>query len=335
MASNSELFDASSNSWMIPTFESFNNSVNDDDFSDGSRNATFIASSIIWGIIGSITVIINVIVLVIIIRKKKLHTTTNIILGSMFFSDILFAVVYIFPRWVNPSYYNDWLYCSLVTVFAPLASAVINMHLMVASVDKFISVQFPFHYRTLRPRFAGIAVCLIWILTTFISFLPLMIYRPISPGFCNPWNYDQQYKEVIFNMIFIAIFFILPLLVMIGCYSRMYVIAKIQSTRFPTNTNHQDGNSRKKHYKLASILGILVLVYFIMWTPFTVIYVISLIYSPFQIATKLHGYRESLAVSQYIAFTYPAVNPFLYGYFIPDIRNPTIKLFTRASRISP
>ncbi|EDV28701.1 C-C chemokine receptor type 1 [Trichoplax sp. H2] len=321
--------------WLLPTFMPSNSSFDDEDLpTNATSNNDFITTSIIWGFIGAITVMLNFVVLAIIIARKRLHNTTNVILGSMFFSDILFAAVYIFPRWVNPFYYRDWLYCSLVAVFAPLASAIINMHLMAASIDKFIATQFAIRYKvSARPLHAYLAVACIWILTLLMAFMPLIAYRPIYQGLCYPWHNAQQYKETIFNMIFLALFFILPLLVMIGCYTRIYFIAS-KSLYFNSPINN-DARSMRKHYKLARVLGILVLTYFIMWTPFTSIYIISLFYSPFEIATSLQGYREALAVAQYIAFTYPAINPLLYGYFIPEIRNPVMRVLCRSSRVSP
>ena len=289
-----------------------------------------IPGSIIWSIIGTIIIINNIAVLAIILSKKKLYTPTNIIMSSMFFDNILFACVYIYPRFTNTRFIESWLYCSLTTVVGPLSLGIINLHLMAASVDKYMAMRYPILYRNYSSVKLSISITItIWILTFFVAFLPIFTYRPLRPGICLQWlSGSQQYKEQIYNYTIIFFFFLVPMVVMVYSYVRVYMIAKSHSIGGDDIIKGSTKRDSRHHYKTAYVLMTLALVYFITWIPFITCYIFSLAISPLDLFKgRYPNYPTAVKVSQYLAFSYPAINPILYGYFIPTIRRAFRKLY--------
>lgn len=247
----------------------------------------------------------------------------------MFFDNILFACVYIYPRFTNTNFINSWLYCSLTTVVGPLSLGIINLHLMSASVDKYVAMQYPVLYRNYSSIKLSISITIfIWILTFFIALLPVFTYRPLIPGVCLQWlTGRQQYKEQIYNYTIIFFFFLVPFVIMIYSYIRVYMIAKSHSIGDDKIKGRYKRDSRS-HYKTAYVLMTLALAYLITWTPFLACYIFSLTISPMDLFQgRYPHYPTAVRVSQYLAFSYPAINPILYGYFIPTIRRVFIKLY--------
>ncbi|EDV28702.1 Trace amine-associated receptor 1 [Trichoplax sp. H2] len=288
-----------------------------------------IPTAVVWSLIGAAIIINNLTVMVIIISKKKLYTPTNIIMCSMFFDNILFACVYIYPRFTNPRFIQSWLYCSLTTVVGPMSLAIINLHLMSASLDKLIAMEYPVMYRNYSSVKVSITITIIiWIVALFTSFLPIFTYRQLRAGVCIQWlSGNQQYKEQIYNYVIICAFFIIPNIVMVYSYVRVYMIAKSHSIGDDKIKATYKRDSRH-HYKTAYVLMTLAIVYFVTWTPFVVCYIFSLAITPDDL---IHGrypfYPTAVRVSQYLAFSYPAINPILYGYFIPTIRRVFMKVY--------
>ncbi|EDV28700.1 uncharacterized protein TRIADDRAFT_51877 [Trichoplax adhaerens] len=260
-------------------------------------------------------------------------------MGSMFFAGIVFASVYIFPRYVIPeiSMQNN-IYCSLAGIIAPTAIVIINLHLMMISWDKYHAAHDPFEHRAVKDKkaFGIISSLVIWILAIYTGLLPIILqFRVIDQRDCSQISYINIHYERVYYYLVVGIFFVLPFIIKTYFYLSIYQIIKKSTAKAIGDTNKiQD---IRKHYKAAKVIAILVITYFLMWTPF-VIYLAfwigisseKLFYNP-QLFKSILDWRQA---SQCVAFTYPAINPILYGYFIPDIRNYFVSLFYKRERLN-
>ena len=283
---------------------------------------------IAYGIIGSITIVASLATIVIIIQNLRLKENqdflsgehqkiSNIIMISMFVADILFSAGYLFPRFVIHGIYNNSVYCSLVSTIAPTIITIINFSLMAISIDTLDCIIHPFHLR-LRTNSKALGLLMsiiIWIASILIGATPFIAdFRHIYPDKCIPMNIAKFEKERLYLLCVIAISFIAPLIIMIYCYA--YIFIHIRSRQLTDRVKR----------KTAKVLTVFVATYFLMWSPFVICLLLNAIYEPFQLAQKFPYFRTAVVVSQLIAFSYPAVNPILYGYYVPSVRRFMLKM---------
>ncbi|RDD43949.1 5-hydroxytryptamine receptor 6, partial [Trichoplax sp. H2] len=106
-------------------------------------------SIVVYSVISGLTILTNVSMLVLIISERKLHTMSNWIMASMFFTGIIFGLFYLLPRW---ALHNLWVYKDPIacTVLPQTGLALIlnfNLHLTLVSLDRYLCVMFPIKYK--------------------------------------------------------------------------------------------------------------------------------------------------------------------------------------------
>ncbi|RDD36971.1 Histamine H2 receptor [Trichoplax sp. H2] len=310
---------------------------------NSSLSSEDIVRVIVGNSIATITVLFNLFNILIILSKKQMQNVTNVIMASMFLADIMFALAYLYPSVGNPtSGEENWLYCNLSSNI-PIAIVIsINLHLVAVSVDKLIALQAPIRYHVYsKPRYAIIIVAFIWIVSALIGFIPIMTFRPILRNECFAWN-PQNPHEFHYSLVQIIIFFILPFFAISIIYYRIFCIAKsfIQNRpNFSLTSLHREqvmtSSPRvRKHLKAAKVLAIIVVTYFIMWTPFYIDSLVSILNPQLEDESPTTLAVRSILI--YLTFTYPAVNAILYGYLVSDIRKTVCKLkITRNHKTLP
>lgn len=278
-----------------------------------------VQASIVFSFIVGLTVITNAGMLGLIIAVRKLHTMSNWIMASMFCSGIIFAVLYLLPRWVL--YYQgvseDPIACTVLPFTGIGLIVNLNLHLTLVSLDRYFCVMFPFKYEMKKTRviaMSSVAAC--WLISILGAYLPLFTILIVDPNKCiglqtaNPVHY--AYLLTIFSVLF---FF--PLLVLIVTYTQILLIVnshtqrdKIISRRASTPLSVIKRNIRAIKY-MAIMIGIFI----IFWLPYVILFLLLNSYEKVPIATA-----QIIRSFQYLAFSYPAINPLLYGYFTASLR---------------
>lgn len=298
---------------------------------------------IIGNCIATFTLIFNLFNIIVIISKKQLQTITNIIMASMFLADVLFAVAYLYPYLGNPSFgEQNWLYCNISSNIPITVIIAINLHLVAVSIDKLIAVEAPIRYHIFsKSRYVYILVIFIWIVSILIGFMPIMSFRPLVSNQCYIWD-PSNIHEIRYSLMQIILFFILPFVIMTIIYVRIFYIAKsvtlrqhaIQSLCLHSSVLNPPQRFRK-HLKAAKVLAIIISTYFIMWTPFYIDSLISILNSRPEAKEDL-SIEVLKTVFIYVTNCYPAINAILYGYLVNDIRNTVFNLIKlRRHKVSP
>lgn len=290
-----------------------------------------IIQAIAYGIIGSITILASLAVTAIIIQNLRMKRNqdflsgehqklSNMIMISMFVADIVFSIGYIFPRFVIHGLYSNPIYCNLVTTIAPTIITIINFSLMAISIDTLDCIIHPFRLRfRSNSKTIGLLISIIiWVTSIVIGIMPFLAnFRFIHDDICMPINIDGFEKERLYFLAVIGISFVTPLIVMIYCYTRIFI--QIRSRQFTDHVKR----------KTAKVLTVLVTTYFLMWSPFVVCLTINAIYEPVQLAQTFPYFRTAVIICQLIAFSYPAINPLLYGYYVPSVRRFMVQIENR------
>ncbi|EDV20597.1 Trace amine-associated receptor 7g [Trichoplax sp. H2] len=278
-----------------------------------------VQSTIVYGVITGLTILTNIFMLALIVSERKLHTMSNWIMASMFCAGIIFGLLYLLPRWVL--YYQwvkqDPIACTVLPLTGIGLIVNLNLHLTLVSLDRYFCVIFPFKYEMRKTRLIAMSsVAAVWLLSIFSAYLPLFTILMPPPNTCVKFRPANPVHHAYLITIFSVLFFF-PLLVLIVTYTQILFIVnshtqrdKIISRRASTPISVIKRNIRAiKH--MAIMIGIFIL----FWLPYVVVF-LMLYSSKFVTPTTAQVIRSL----QYLAFSYPAMNPLLYGYFTASLR---------------
>ncbi|RDD40625.1 Histamine H2 receptor [Trichoplax sp. H2] len=261
-------------------------------------------------------------------------------MASMFVGHILLALFYIFPNFANPTHHSQLLFCSIVSVIAVTLIAVINLHLMVASLDRLMMMKL-FRYRRHYSGYRTIIVIIgiIWFFSILLGILPLFLYRSIQSNNCQTWQIISSSHEITFHYVVIVFIFIIPIIVMVSCYTCIFKMVR----RTINHHYHRDGNWVGGEHRVTSFnqrkvsitLTMTMILYIIMWSPFFICYIIAI--NPFILSNilKMDDFYMALKIAQYLAFCYPAVNPVAYALLSNEIRTTIRESMRNFAKVSP
>lgn len=272
---------------------------------------------IIMTSIGVAIFIINTIFLLIILFYRRLRTIPNVMMCSMSISGILFAVIYIIPRYVPISSEE---FCKMLPFIGVSLALIINLHQCVIGYHRYMAVANPVtHRRQMTKAHVAIILVLIWLLPFLASISPYVFYRPIKPGYCRTFGFDTLPTVIFYGTIY-SLFFYLPLIIVVFGYIYIHILA-ITMPKDKKLIKRGTWKSRiHRHRHVLVHTAIIIELHTLCWTPFiTVSLAWYAGFKPVYFATMVE-------VLLNIAFSYPAINPIVYAYFTVGIRRRILAL---------
>ncbi|XP_043075997.1 trace amine-associated receptor 1b [Puntigrus tetrazona] len=289
----------------------------------------YVSMLIVMMLTSIVTVIGNVLVIICIGHFKQLHTSTNQLILSLALCDFLLGL-FVMPLSAVRSmqgcwYFGDFL-CKLHTCTDMTLSTASIFHLVSVSAERCCAVCSPltYHYRF------GFPMVLLMI---SISWLIPAIFAYATTYFeLNLYGDRDFYKthiscvggcHVFFShvpaVISSLVSFYIPSLIIIGIYSRIYMVARNQMRSislqlnqlrraYPSEGMHCQG--RKATITVAIVVG----VFLVCWTPFFLCNVMN----PFIGYTTPPMLIDALVWFGYVNST---LNPFIYSFRHSWFRN--------------
>lgn len=269
----------------------------------------------------------NGLVLCIIYKYEKLNTVTNIFLLNLVISDLLFASS--LPFWAT-YHSSEWIFgaamCKIVgsMYFIGFYSSVLFLTLM--TFDRYLAVVHAVTAaRSRRKLYACVSSVVVWFVSVMASIKELVLYdvwKHNTDGYmCEETGYSdttmKKWQLMGYYQQFL-IFFLIPLLMLLYCYTRITV--RIMSTRM------------REKCRAIKLIFVIIFTFFICWTPYNIVILLRALQ-----LSKAHKGSEkcsdsldyALYVTRNVAYLYCCVSPVFYTFVGKKFQSHFRKLLSK------
>ncbi|XP_043958158.1 D(5)-like dopamine receptor [Gambusia affinis] len=240
------------------------------------------------------TLLGNTLVCAAVIKFRHLRSkVTNSFVVSLAVSD-LFVAVLVMPWRAVSEVAGVWLFgrfCDTWVAFDIMCSTASILNLCIISMDRYWAISSPFRYeRRMTRRFAFLMIGVAWTLSILISFIPVQLgwHRAHNSSRAGPGDCNASLNRT-YAIASSLISFYIPVVIMVGTYTRIFRIAqtqirrisslekapeaRAQTQRLSTSTHNESTlkTTFKRETKVLKTLSVIMGVFVFCWLPFFVL----------------------------------------------------------------
>ncbi|KAM3592253.1 uncharacterized protein V6R79_015511 [Siganus canaliculatus] len=285
------------------------------------------------------TLLGNTLVCAAVIKFRHLRSkVTNAFVISLAVSD-LFVAVLVMPWRAVSEVAGIWLFgrfCDTWVAFDIMCSTASILNLCIISMDRYWAISSPFKYeRKMTRRFAFLMIAVAWTLSILISFIPVQLnwHRAHAdnstagdPADCNA-SLNRTYA-----ISSSLISFYIPVVIMVGTYTRIFRIAQTQIRRISSleraagpraqNQRHRASThdesslktSFKRETKVLKTLSIIMGVFVFCWLPFFVLNCVVPFCDAEQLGAPPCVSDTTFSIFVWFGWANSSLNPVIYAF---------------------
>ncbi|XP_014821496.1 PREDICTED: free fatty acid receptor 4 isoform X1 [Calidris pugnax] len=273
------------------------------------------------------------------VRRRCRLRAANCLVLNLFCADLLFITAMPFiavVRWTESWLLGDTV-CHMLFYLVGLSGTVIILSLSAVSLERLVSIARLRQAALRRPKALAAALLLIWALAA-VATLPLccffcVVRLPAAAGqemqICT-LVWPSIGGEIAWDLTFTIVFFLVPGLLIIISYSKILQITKASRRSLNAGLAYSESHRvrvSQQDYKLFRALFVLMISFFIMWSPIMITILLILVQS------NTEDFKISPSVFFWIilfTFANSALNPILYN--IAHFRRKCQEIFLCCTR---
>ncbi|KAJ7987725.1 hypothetical protein DPEC_G00329470 [Dallia pectoralis] len=287
------------------------------------------------------TLLGNTLVCAAVIKFRHLRSkVTNFFVISLAVSD-LFVAVLVMPWKAMSEVAGTWMFggfCDTWIAFDIMCSTASILNLCIISMDRYWAISSPFRYeRKMTQRFACVMIGVAWTLSVLISFIPVRLNwhkaeEENNTTALNDTNQTEDCNASLNSTYAISsslISFYIPVVIMVGTYTRIYRIAQTQIRRIASleravehaqshqQTTEQTNSlktSFKKETKVLKTLSIIMGVFVCCWLPFFVVNCIVPFCDTDNLSDPLCVSSTTFNIFVWFGWANSSLNPVIYAF---------------------
>lgn len=243
---------------------------------------------------------------------RKLRNVTNYFIVSLATADILVALGSM-PVWAayligGPSVVNHVWLVQLWHFIDILCGAASIIHLCFISLERCICISAPLKHRVIvTTGKAIVSIAGIWIVSAIVAGLRIIFFG---------------YPPPVYELTVTITCFIVPLVVMVICYVKIYQAARHQIKKMIFTV---EGKPKRfllsRELKAAKTIGVVIGAFVICWCPF---FVLNLVYALCPRCLPLPS--ESILFTKWMHYVNSVLNPVIYACMNKDFRSAFKKI---------
>ncbi|XP_030606309.1 C-C chemokine receptor type 2-like [Archocentrus centrarchus] len=282
---------------------------------------TFLYSLVfILGFIG------NGLVVCVLVKHRNQSNLTDICLFNLALSDLLF--IFTLPFYTHYARVSQWIFggfmCRLISGSHQTGFFSSIFFMVAMTMDRYMIIVHAHRvtrYRTMRAAIT--LTVLVWMLSLFVS-LPDFIFTEAMTNDSESHGFECDYPQEskvwerydLFTINVLGL--VIPLLVMVGCYSR--IIPTLVTMR-----------TTKKH-RIVKLIICIVVVFFLLWAPYNISRFLKFLQEENKIPRNKiwdQNLRMSITVTEAFAYTHCCLNPIIYAFVGQKFTRRALQLLKR------
>uniref|UniRef100_A0A0L8H5P3 G-protein coupled receptors family 1 profile domain-containing protein n=1 Tax=Octopus bimaculoides TaxID=37653 RepID=A0A0L8H5P3_OCTBM len=294
-----------------------NNNINSPEETNHSNTTKTIIIGLLLSIVILVSVVGNSLVCAAVFKVKQMRKIGNFYLVSLAIADLLVSLLVMTFALAN-DIMGEWVFgrpfCNVWISLDVMCSTASILNLCAISLDRYIHIRDPLHYENwMTKKRTAIIISIVWVCSFLISFLPIHL------GWHSPEAASTQLTgcdldiNPIYAVISSTISFIIPCIVMLSIYCKLYSTAQqhVRNIRRTYACERYDGSL--SDHKAAITLGIIMGVFLLCWTPFFVVNLTSA-------ACKTCIPPLAFKILTWLGYANSSLNPIIYSIFNTDFR---------------
>ena len=297
----------------------------------------YILYTVFLTLVMAATVCGNLLVIVAVCMFHRLRRTTNYLIVSLAFSDLLFALMSL-PLRIDQTVHNlNWCFgvpaCTYWAAIDAVFSSASICNLAAISIDRFLAITKPFDYpRIMNRRAVQLLIGFVWFYACLWGLLSLFNWE--DPGVQHIIVVQEcANSDRVYYTAAAALSFFLPLAIVLAAYSSVFKVALLHARAIAAHSSTTDKKRHKsiaRELKATKTLAIVVGAFVVSWLPFFIIVMVAIwcqscLYPLVQ--------NPTLATAIKIIFVYvlpplnSCVNPVIYTIFNREFRAAFRRMF--------